>query len=370
MKLGKRITIFLILVTLFFLWNYVPFYFAEKGRRKERQEEKNARAEYIPYVNEISGAFGRKMREKLQLIPTGQLGIMNSKIETLHMEFTAYRRATIEEARAMQLLVMDQYLKAIHAHKKIQPFLKEQPFSNRSIRISINYKGPHGYYCDGSVARIANTYDRNGEIEHRNKIYYMVADPYENETTELFEESYIDALKIITASTDSNPFFHKITPLENAIDPLYASFIDDMKKNHHLLCWSIGGKMPSKLEEFSANFNLIQHTSQEEARKLLLTVAGRLIETLNTSKELNPHLIEYPFPTNRLKLHINFTRSNYFNYYDGSTVSITLENDKITYFKILPEDTLARTIPFYEESFQEAQSLFLPASPYLHVRSK
>lgn len=372
MKLGQWVKISFILFSAFFLWNYGPFYFTEKEKewRIERQEEVDAKREYIPYVNEICRTFGRKMREKLQLVPNATLGTMDRKIETMHMEFTAYRRATVEEARELQLLVMDQFLKAIHAHKKIQPFLKEQPFSNKSIMIGIDFKGPHGYYCDGSVANIMNIYQYGGELEHRNKLFYYAADPLENKTFDLLTESYSDALKIINASTDSNPFVHKTTPLENAIDPLYASFIDDMKQNHRLLCWAIGGKIPGRLEEFSANFTLIQHTSQEQARQLLLTVTGRLVETINENKQLNPHLIEYPFPTNRFKLRINFVRDNHFRYHDGSMVSITLENDKITYFNISPEDRLVRPIPFYEESYLEAQNLSLPTSSNLHVRSE
>jgi hypothetical protein len=101
----------------------------------------------------------------------------------------------------------------------------------------------------------------------------------------------------------------------------------------------------------------VKHTSQEHARKLLLAMTERLIESLNFSQELRPYLLEYPFPTNRLKLRISFTKSNHFPYYDGSMDNITLENDKITYFKIPPEDRMVRTISFHEESYQEAQNI-------------
>ena len=76
-----------------------------------------------------------------------------------------------------------------------------------------------------------------------------------------------------------------------------ASFEKEMAENYHLECNSIGGKLPGKVEEIGANFTLVKHTSQEEARKLLLAVTEKLVETVN--KELRPYLIEL------LSLHID-----------------------------------------------------------------
>jgi hypothetical protein len=151
--------------------------------------------------------------------------------------------------------------------------------------------------------------------------------------------------------------------LEKAIDPVYASFVKEMKENYGLRCNSIGGKMPGMVEEIGASFTLVKHTSQEDAKKLLLAMTERLLETLNQSEELRPYLIEYPFPSNRLKLRIKFTKSNHFTYDDGSMEKITLEKDRITYFKIPCEDRLFRPIPFHEENYQEARNTLILQEP-------
>ena len=136
---------------------------------------------------------------------------------------------------------------------------------------------------------------------------------------------------------------------------MYASFIEDMKENYHLKCYAIGGKMPNLVEEIGANFVLVKHTSQEEARKLLTGVTRRLLQMMNQSTELRPHLVEYPFPSKRLKIRISFTTSDHHSYYDGSMQSMTLEKDKITYYKIPPEDELAVQYRLMKKSYQNAE---------------
>ncbi|MBA2367791.1 MAG: hypothetical protein H0V82_02060 [Candidatus Protochlamydia sp.] len=362
-RFTKLFKITLFLFSIFFLWNYGPFYFTKKEReyRKQKEEEQNAKEEYVPYVLEIRHAYFKKMKEKFGLIPSGYGGTLHRKVEMLSMDFTAYRRATIKEARGLQLIAMDQLVKAVNGHEKLGPFLITQPFSYNRVEICINFKGPHGDYCDGSITRIRNIDGFASNRENRNKLFYYAADPYRNENIKLFKESHDEALKTFIATEDEfNPYEHMATPLEVAADQFNASYVKEMKKNFHLECNSIGGKMPGMVEEIGANFTLVKHTSQEDARKLLLAVSGKLIESLNVSQELRPFLSEYPFLSNLLKLHIEFVQNNHFHYYDGSMVKITLENDKITYYKIIHVNDMIRTISFHEESYQEAESILKP----------
>ncbi|MBA2367793.1 MAG: hypothetical protein H0V82_02070 [Candidatus Protochlamydia sp.] len=308
-----------------FLWNYGPFYFTKKEReyRKQKEEEQNAKEEYVPYVLEIRHAFAKKMKEKYGLIPSGYGGALRQNVEMLSMDFTTYRRATIEEARGLQLIAMDQFVKAINGHEKIGPFLIAKPFSYNRIVISINFKGPNGRYSDGSVTNVYNINGLASNRENRNKFFYYKVDPYKNDLIDLHSEHYDEALKTFIVTEDEfNPNEHIATPLEVAVDQVNASYVKEMKKKFHLECNSIDGKMPGMVEEIGANFTLVKHTSQEDARKLLLAMSDKLIESLNVSYELRPFLSEYPFLTNLLKLHIEFVQNNHFHYYDGSMVKI------------------------------------------------
>ena len=218
MSIRRWIKSALVFFSLFFLWDYGPYYLVyftkeEREWRKEREEERKARAEYSAYVGEIRYNFAQNMLENFQLVPSGQKGMMHAKVEMLGMNFTAYRRATVEEARALQLIVMDQFVKAIQAHEKIQPFLDERPFSHNRISIAIDFRGPHGDYADGSVARIVNIHALASRRENRNRLFYDAKDPYENSTVELHNELYDEALKIVNASTFLNPYVHQTTPI-------------------------------------------------------------------------------------------------------------------------------------------------------------
>lgn len=357
MKFVQWIKISIILVPILFFSYFGPYYFTEEesDKRMERQKEKEAKALYLPYVNEIFTTFGKEMQEKFQLAAKESFGTFKQKVEIVEMEFVADRRATIEEARALQLLIMDQFLKSIQAHEKIQPFLKERPFSQKRIRIAIEFKGPHDNYSYGNVTRIENKHERSGELELRNKLYYYAIDPYENETYKMAIEPLIEAQKNV--STDLNPRIHSETPVEIAMDPLYTTYIDDMKTNYQLLCHAIGAKEPGLAEEIGASFTLIKHMSLSEARKLLVTAADKLLETINTNNQLNPFFLEYPFPRNRLKLRIHFTKDNHSKYEDGSVNTVALENDEITYFKVIPDYGSLNPTPFYEESYLKAQNI-------------
>ena len=355
----KWVKIAIIAFSVFFLWNYGPFYFTKEEReyRKNKEEEQNAKEEYIPYVQEIRHAYAKKMKEKFGLVPSGYGGTQRKKVEMLSMDFTTYRRATIEEARGLLLIAMDQLVKAINAHEKIGSFLISKPFSYNRIEICINFKGPNGDYCDGSVTRVYNIDGLGGNRENRNKLFYYLTDPFENNIVKLHNESYDEAMKTFLAPEDFNPYEHETTPLERAVDKIYASFTKEIKEKYNLYCFSIGARMLEKVEEIGGNFCLVKHTSKEDARKLLLAMTKRLIETINLSQELRPYLVKFPLTTDRLKLKIIFRTSDHFSYYDGSMESLTLKNDKITYFKIPPEDRLVRSIPFHEESYLEAKNI-------------
>ncbi len=66
-------------------------------------------------------------------------------------------------------------------------------------------------------------------------------------------------------------------------------------------------------------------------------------------------LPEYPFPSSRLQIRINFRQKNHYSYSDGSMESVTLDGDVITYFQEPPPNTdpFPFEVPvFAKESYQ------------------
>jgi hypothetical protein len=90
-------------------------------------------------------------------------------VEEISVKFVAYRKATIEEARALEVAMTEKLLKKINENEKIRPYLREYPFKPNRAHVSISFR-KHDYSpnTDGSVAHI---------FQARNLIFYSGADP-------------------------------------------------------------------------------------------------------------------------------------------------------------------------------------------------
>ena len=311
-------------------------------------------------MNEIRETFAEEMLEELALIPAGDRGMMHEKVEEMGMEFTTPRRATVEEARTLQLYVMERFAQTINAHEKIQPFLEERPFTYKRVIISIEFKGPNGRYNEGSVGRIANVPDY-AVMENRNHLFYDTYDAFKFSSNLLFKEPYEEAVKLAEASTVRYPFAHQETPMEEAVDQVLRSFREEMFDKYDLRCWAIDAKLSDSIEEIRGYFTLVQRVAlQEEARGRALRLSERLIQVVN--EELSPYLKERPFSANRLKLRLKFTKRNGYSYSDGSVANVLVVEDELIYFKDLPPTLISYPPPSYpfftKESYQVAMEQF------------
>jgi len=366
----RFVKILILVVVVFGLWKIGPWQPTEEDR--QWQADKAAYAEYSVYVNEIRKAFAMQMFNEMGLVCTGHSGMMHGKLEEMGLQFNAYRRANVEEARALQLLVMEKLVQAINAHEKLQPFLDERPITYKRVSVSIAFEGPNGRYCDGSVGRISNVTDLAGAVENRNTFFYSTIDPFTGKLIDLFDEPYEEAVKLTQTSPLQNPAAHQTTPLEEAIDEVLPAFAKVMRYDCGFECWSIGGKMTHSVEDIGVKFVVLQHATQDEARRLALYATETLLKAINSTEKLRPFLSEFPFPSSRIKMRICFRKSNYYSYSDGSMESVAVEGNEITYFQrhtqkldVYPLDTPV----FAKESYQEACALW-GYTPVLIISSK
>lgn len=372
LRRSVKTLIFIFTFALLALWVISTRHSTKRKTELERewQAEKVAHAEYIHYVRQIRRAFAEEMLRELQLVCSGDSGSLHEKVEELGMQFNAHRRATIEEARALQLLVMDKFAQAINAHEKIQPFLKQRPF--KRVSITIAFEGPKGRCDEGAVGHVYNITDLAGVVENRNKLFYYSIDPFTQDNIKILSEFYQEAVELNKLTAPQYPYFHQNGPIEEALDQVLGDVAKDMKNEQGFECWSIGGKITNYLEGIGAKFVVLRPATQEEARKLELFTIERLINAINLNEELRPYLIEYPFPTNRLKIRICFRKKNYYNYHDGSMDSVALEDNEITYFQKPPPDVKIWSVEtpiFAKESYQEALKIVGNVS-FLQMRSQ
>lgn len=319
---------------------------------------------YESYVNQIMRSVAKKMQQEFGMGWSGDLGIMHEKVEEIGMQFSVYRPANIEEARALHLYVIDNLVQAINAHPEIQPYLEERPFSYKRVSSQISFKGPNGPYSDKSVEFIFNTTDSATRDENKNHIYYHSYDPFILKSVDLISESYEEAVKNAKIANVPFPFTHKTTAQEAALDAICSSFANKMLLRYGLECRAVGGDLVEST--FGASFTSMGRRDLPEARQLVVNMTQILLSYINKSSEIRPFLKKYPFTAENLKLNIRFTDSNYFTYVDGPLKTVTLDKNQITYTRRvhIPEEGEdnkdmwpIRTIVAAQESYDKALRL-------------
>lgn len=281
------------------------------------------------YINEIEVSFAEQMEKDFDLHWNGTANVIWEKVKELGMSFTIHRKATIEEARALELFVIEKFVQAINQHEKIQPYLNQRPFTFEYVRITISFKERNGYNSDGSIVYLFNVPD-SARTAYRNHISYFSQDPFEDNQISLLDEPYEEAVKI-NAKLSIDPLTHQPNEYEEEIDALLADFANDLQEQYGLYRYSIGGNLMNGIQDIGATFDIYQFVTRDEGRQLLLEVSDKLLTTLNNNEKLRPFLKEYPFPASLLKINLRFEQSKYASLPDIRIKNITLNENKITY---------------------------------------
>ena len=163
--------------------------------------EKNGKYDYAKYIDEIVTIFSKEMRHRFGLICIGDGGRMPYDVEEISVIFEARRRATIEEARELEIKTTERLAEIVNAHTKIRPYLREYPFPPGRVEIQISFVNKQGsYYRDGSVAFT---------FQARNKLFYRERERETGDLKPLFDEPYEEAYKkVFQASNMSEQHRH------------------------------------------------------------------------------------------------------------------------------------------------------------------
>jgi hypothetical protein len=199
------------------------------------KEAKKDNVDYEVFVDDIVRSFAKEMKKESGLVCIGDGGRMPYNVETIAVKFIAYQKASIDEARALEVKSTERLLQMINKHEKIRPYLKEYPFVSNRINVSISfYKPDNEYFLDGSVAIVSQV---------KGIIYYDKVEPTTTkkyateELVDLYKEPYEEALKIIEKKNepkDENSFMSKTNQdaLEVHIEKLRKEYgFYELKKN-------------------------------------------------------------------------------------------------------------------------------------------
>ena len=293
-----------------------------------------------------------------------KIGGLKKKIEQIEIYFFARRRATIEEARALHVYVMEKLIQTVNEDKELNPYFFERPFTFKRIDISIDFKEPKfGNYFDGTVTRVLNINELAGAVENRNKIFYEAEDPFTGNIYDLLVEPYEDALRLTKTSPLKFPYIHTTTEKELEIDKLFDSTMMELYKKHGLCVEYLGGKMAKGIEEVGAKFRFYEPVTIEKARHLEFLVINQLLSSINQNEILRKYLREYPFPPNRVKISIEFKKKTGAPYYNGSIDEVKFDGNEFAYLSKPPDLEEGRwkagkihhePSVYHQETYQEA----------------
>lgn len=318
---------------------------------------------YEDYLIQITQTFTKRMKDELNLDYGGKGFDIYEKVEKFEMHFHAKRRATIEEARTLQLLVMNKLVQAINDHKGVQPYLSEIPFTVKGVKISINFSGPFGEYYDGSVTYVSSAPNNI----NKNYFSYYATDPITESSILLLQEPYDEAVKLAQALPIKNPHLHQTSEVEILSDQIFLKFGKELSEKNSLYLSTVGANLTNGIEEISAKFIFFSPSTIDEARKIALLAIDKILSAVNKEPSLKPYLKPYPFPTAQLTIRIEFRKNDksawgYSSYTDGSMDSLEIKNNVFSYFRTPPKGSEGKNmgiIPlhpplFATETYQEA----------------
>ncbi len=326
--------------------------------------EDAANEQYEICLYEFGKAFHDEMNKELNSGGYGCDVVMDSsrKKKILKIEFGANRRATIEEARALQLLIIKRLVRAANSNEKLQPFLEKKPFTHKQLRLTIYFRDDNNRaYSDGTVSAIYHSPDPD-HPKSPSYLSYRSEDPFTELSYELLSESYQEALQANRNSLIEDPTIHISSEREKEMDRIILDFENQISRKHHFRSRTIGSNTSENVSGIRAHFDSPHAVTQAKARKLLLDVVEPLLQGVNTSQIMRPY-----FTVEKLAIQIDFFKYTSFacqRYRDGSMDSVVLKNGQITYFQQTPRNPedypnyiyYDRTV-YAEESYLEAIDL-------------
>lgn len=145
---------------------------------------------YINYTKEIINPFIAECEKKYDLDCIGTGGRFAYNVAKINISFVAYRKGTIEEARTLEVKMIETLLTQVNSNIKIRPFLATYPFQPNDLDITVAFqKKDNSCYTDGSVVLVF--------LGKNNKLLYRAEDPKTGQLVGIYEEPYEEALKIV-----------------------------------------------------------------------------------------------------------------------------------------------------------------------------
>jgi hypothetical protein len=155
---------------------------------------------YEKGYGKLARAITVKTAEKLQqekgLVLVGTGGGMMGDIQMMAMGFNFYQIVDIKTARTLLVDSVEEYLSDINANQEVRPFLHNYPFTAENIEIAIYF-----YISEGSNVPLDKITIAAAE---QGKLVYYIDDPEKYTLKDIHEETYEEALRIVSLENSSD----------------------------------------------------------------------------------------------------------------------------------------------------------------------
>ena len=176
--------------------------------------------DYLKYVDEIVKDFSNEMENRYELHYCGDGGSMPTDVAEIEVLFISYRHSTVDEARTMEVKAIQELLQRINSHEKIRPYLREYPFNQDRVGVSISFRTKtDDRPLDGSVALV---------FLAKNKIFYKTAEMkmtaatpliYTNEKNEIVKKIIPGQLEEALVDLMNEPYEEALKTVGTASEP-------------------------------------------------------------------------------------------------------------------------------------------------------
>lgn len=137
----------------------------------------------------------------------------------------------------------------------------------------------------------------------------------------------------------------------DAIGKFTSSFQAEIKNNYGFSLYGAGASFPVKIESIDLFFQSDSIASIEEARRLVIPIANRMVDAINRSEYLTPYLSNVPATLKNISLTLNF---NEVQNNKTSIQSVMVVGKKKLIFYYTREKDKLKLKEVLEEPFDEA----------------
>lgn len=300
-------------------------------------QESSKSINYVVFVNQVTNAFIEEVRKEFGLQCIAEGGSMPYDVFDISLCFMAYRKATIDEARELEVVLIEKFLKIINAHEKIRPYLREYPFPAKRVRLSISF------HKKNNLPETENSIDYVHQC--KNKLFYTFHDSkMDYSSIDLWEEPYEDAYQLI----QNNRSKENLTADKMLIEKIKLDFIQEIQKKYGCTYIGSGAVMP-----FDICFTANKNASLDEARELEVLLTEKLLNMIHSHEKISPSLNKYPLTSDQVHISLLFYNKNP-KVKDGITQVLRIEN-KIYYILFVPLSD--RYTEIAHESYEDAYKI-------------